>query len=129
MAEHKGYAIATMMDVLSGVLTGSKFGADVAGPYQTERASGCGHLMIALHTDAIEPLAEFDARMEQPVGQYKAAPLAKGFKEIVYPGELESRNDAKNRQEGLLLPDDTLMDLRKLAAETGLADRLPFRVE
>ena len=32
MAEHKGYAIATMMDVLSGVLTGSKFGAGRGGP-------------------------------------------------------------------------------------------------
>lgn len=126
MAEHKGYAIATMMDVLSGVLTGSKFGAEVAGPYQTERASGCGHLMIALHIEAIQPLAEFNARMEQLIEQYKAVPLAKGFDQIVYPGELEWRNDAKNRKEGLVLPGDTLMDLKKLASETGLEDRLPF---
>ena len=33
MAGHKGYAIATMMDVLSGVLSGSHFGATVVGPY------------------------------------------------------------------------------------------------
>jgi LDH2 family malate/lactate/ureidoglycolate dehydrogenase len=126
MAQHKGYAIATMMDVLSGVLTGSSFGADVAGPYQTERRSGCGHLMIALNIEAIQPRAEFDARMEKLVEELKAVPLAKGFDEIVYPGELEARNDAKNRQDGLLLPDDTLTDLRKLAQETGLTEQLPF---
>jgi LDH2 family malate/lactate/ureidoglycolate dehydrogenase len=126
MAQHKGYAIATMMDVLSGVLTGSSFGAEVAGPYQTERRSGCGHLMIAMNIEAIQPLAEFDARMEKLIEELKAVPLAKGSDEIVYPGELEARNDAKNRKEGLLLPDDTLADLRKLAQETGLAERLPF---
>ena len=37
MAGHKGYAIAVMMDMLSGVLTGSAFGTGVHGPYQTER--------------------------------------------------------------------------------------------
>ena len=41
MAGHKGYAISLMMDVLSGVLTGSAFGAAVSGPYQVERRSGC----------------------------------------------------------------------------------------
>ena len=35
MAQHKGYAIAVMMDMLSGVLTGSGFGAGVHGPYKT----------------------------------------------------------------------------------------------
>ena len=32
MAAHKGYVISFMMDVLAGVLTGSTFGAGVAGP-------------------------------------------------------------------------------------------------
>ena len=42
--------------------------------------------MIALDIEAIQPLAEFDARMEQLIEQLKAVPLAKGFDEIVYPG-------------------------------------------
>ena len=40
MAQHKGYAIAVMMDMLSGVLTGSAFGRGVYGPYQTAHRSG-----------------------------------------------------------------------------------------
>src|SRR6185503_7101301 len=43
MAQHKGYAIAVMMDMLSGVLTGSAFGSAVHGPYQAEHRSGAGH--------------------------------------------------------------------------------------
>ena len=34
MAGHKGYVISFMMDVLAGVLTGSMFGGQVAGPYE-----------------------------------------------------------------------------------------------
>jgi LDH2 family malate/lactate/ureidoglycolate dehydrogenase len=126
MAGHKGYGIAVMMDVLSGVLTGSGFGTDVSGPYQAVRRGGCGHLMIALNIEAIQPLAEFNARMETLIDELRSVPLAKGFDEIVYPGELEARNDARHRQEGLQLPEDTLTDLRKLAQETGLEARLPF---
>ena len=125
MAGHKGYAIAVMMDVLSGVLSGSGFGAGVAGPYQSERRSGCGHLMIALHIAAIQPLAEFNRRMEQLIDELKTVPLAPGFDEVLYPGELEARNDARNRAEGLQLPEDTLLDLENLAKGSGLDDLLP----
>jgi LDH2 family malate/lactate/ureidoglycolate dehydrogenase len=40
MAEHNGYVVAMMMDILSGVLTGSSFGKEIHGPYQAERRSG-----------------------------------------------------------------------------------------
>ncbi len=126
MAGHKGYAIAVMMDMLSGVLTGSAFGTGVHGPYQTEQRSGAGQFMIALDIAAIQPLAEFGARMERYIGELKSVPLAQGFEEVVYPGELEARNDARHRAEGLVLPPDTLADLRKLADELGLTQQLPF---
>ncbi|HEY0910768.1 MAG TPA: Ldh family oxidoreductase [Bradyrhizobium sp.] len=126
MAQHKGYAIAVMMDMLSGVLSGSAFGAAVHGPYQTERRSGAGQFMIALNIAAFQPLAEFGERMERYIAELKAVPLAQGFEEIVYPGELEARADLRHRRDGLLLPADTREDLRKLANEFGLQSELPF---
>jgi LDH2 family malate/lactate/ureidoglycolate dehydrogenase len=121
MAEHKGYAIAVMMDMLSGVLTGSAFGAAVHGPYQTDHRSGAGQMMIVLDISAMQPLAEFGERMERYVDELKSVPLAQGFTEIVYPGELEARNNAKNRAEGLILPDDTIADLRKTGELYGVS--------
>ena len=46
--------------------------------------------------------------------------------EVLYPGELEARNEKRNRRDGLALPDDTLADLRKLAGAHGLSSLLPF---
>ena len=126
MAEHKGYAIAVAVDVLSGVLTGSGFLSAVHSPYKTAEKSNCGHLALALNIEAFQPLAEFNARMEQYIEKLKSVPLAKGFDEVFYPGEIEVRNDARFRREGLSLPEDTLADLRRIAQETGLEAKLPF---
>ena len=126
MAEHKGYAIAAMVDVLSGVLTGSGFLSAVHSPYKTAEKSNCGHLMIALDIAAFQPLADFNARMERFADEIKAVPTAKGFDEVFYPGEIEARNDARNRKEGIQFPDDTLADLRRIAKETGLEAKLPL---
>jgi LDH2 family malate/lactate/ureidoglycolate dehydrogenase len=126
MAQHKGYAIAVIMDMLSGVLTGSAFGTGVFGPYQKDHKSGTGHFMIAVNIEAMQPLSQFNARMEEMVAELKSVPLAEGFKEVVYPGEIEARNDAENWRNGLNLPEDTLAALRKLATEMQLETKLPF---
>ncbi|GAA4324543.1 Ldh family oxidoreductase [Pigmentiphaga soli] len=127
MAGHKGYAIATIVDMLSGVLTGSGFLSAVHSPYKTAEKSNCGHMMIALDIKAFQPLETFNERMLRFVDEIKSVPLAKGFDEIFYPGEIEARNDARNRRDGLLLPQDTLADLARIARETGLESELPFQ--
>ena len=55
MGGHKGYGISFVMDVLSGVLTGSGYATDVAGPYVPDQRSRCGHLVLALRIDAFLP--------------------------------------------------------------------------
>jgi LDH2 family malate/lactate/ureidoglycolate dehydrogenase len=120
MAGHKGYAIAFMMDVLSGVLTGSSFGAGVSGPQQAERRSGSGHLVLALDIEAFLPRAEFDRRMERLVEEVKSVPPAEGFDEVLYPGELEDRVQARLERAGIDLPAATVEDLARLAGRVGV---------
>jgi LDH2 family malate/lactate/ureidoglycolate dehydrogenase len=126
MAEHKGYAIAAMVDVMSGVLTGSGFLSAVHSPYKTAEKSNCGHMMIAMNVGAFQPLADFNARMEQWIAEIKSVPLAKGYDEVFYPGEIEAKNNEKHRKEGITFPEDTLTDLQRIAKETGLESKLPF---
>ncbi len=126
MAEHKGYAIAAMVDMLSGVLTGSGFLSAVHSPYQTAEKSNCGHFMIAINICVLQSIAEFHARMERWIAELKAVPLAKGFDEVFYPGEMEARNDERNRNDGLVLPADTISDLARIADEMELRSELPF---
>ena len=53
-------------------------------------------------------------------------PLAQGFDEVFYPGEVEDRAETANLAAGgVLLAEQSLTDLRALAAETGV----PFPAE
>ncbi len=124
MAGHKGYAISVMMDVLSGVLSGSGFGSAITGPYVPTGESGVGHLAIAIDVNATRPLAEFEADMERLIAELKSAPRAPGVDDIFYPGEIEARNDTRGRAEGLSLPEATLETLREEAAKRGIS--VPF---
>lgn len=124
MAGHKGYAIAVVIDMLAGVLSGSEFLSGVHGPYETAKRSGAGHFLLALNIEAFMPLAEFNARMERYIAELKSVPRAPGVEEVFYPGEIEARNDVRNRREGLALPEETLADLAQIARQVGV----PFEV-
>lgn len=122
MAGHKGYAITFMMDVLSGALTGSHTGSRVGGPYEAEKVSGAGHLFIAIDVATMGNSEEYLASVGQLIDEVKSTPLAPGHDEILYPGELEDRNEAANLAAGgVTLPDQTRTDLEKLGADLGMA--------
>jgi LDH2 family malate/lactate/ureidoglycolate dehydrogenase len=59
--------------------------------------------------------------MERLIAEMKAVPLAAGFEEILYPGELEDRSRTRLEREGVELPAKTVEALEQLAAETGVA--------
>ena len=121
MGGHKGYGISFMMDILSGVLTGSGFATDVVGPYVPDQRSGCGRLVLALKVDTVLPDGTFGARIDDLIDTTKAVPRATGVDEIFYPGEIEARAEAAGRASGVRLPDKTVADLRDLGSSCDVA--------
>lgn len=122
MAGHKGYAITFMMDVLSGALTGSHTGSRVGGPYEAERPSGAGHLFIAIDVATMGDTEDYLASVGELINEVKSTPLAPGYEEIFYPGELEDRNAHANLDAGgVVLPDRTRADLEELGARLGIS--------
>ena len=120
MAGHKGYAISTIMDMLSGILPGSRFGSSVVGPYVPDGVSGAGHLALAIDIRAARPREAFEADMERLIDELKATPLQPGADQIYYPGEIEAMSDARLRRYGIRLPKDTADELRDKAGELGI---------
>jgi LDH2 family malate/lactate/ureidoglycolate dehydrogenase len=121
MAGHKGYAIAFLMDVLSGALTGSAVGTGVHGPYEADRPSGAGHLFLVLDPEAFGDRTGYEARVRQLIDEVKAVPLAQGYDEVFYPGEVEDRAEAATiAAGGIVLAEQSLSDLHDLAAATGV---------
>lgn len=124
MAGHKGYGIALIMDVLAGVLSGSAFGAAVAGPFQSEKPGRVGHFILALNIEHFMPLSDFELRQEALIEALKQEPLADGFSEILYPGEPEAALAEKSGREGIQLPLETVKAIEALCSEFGVAGPL-----
>ena len=120
MAGHKGYGIAVMMDVLAGVLSGSAFGSDVAGPFQSEMPGGVGHFVLSLNIEAFMPLGEFEQRQHELIQALKQSPRADGCAEILYPGEPEAALAEKASREGLIVPVETARALERLCVDYGI---------
>jgi LDH2 family malate/lactate/ureidoglycolate dehydrogenase len=77
--------------------------------------------VLAVDVAAVADPGDFAERMERLIAEMKAVPLAAGFEEILFPGELEDRSRARLEREGIELPAKTMEALERLAAETGVA--------
>ncbi|KAK4145649.1 Malate/L-lactate dehydrogenase [Dichotomopilus funicola] len=101
MGGPKGSALAIMMDVFSGVLSGSAFAGGVTGPYDMSKAGDVGHFIVAIKPDLFMSLEEFRGRMDvlyqRVVGSEKMA----GVDRIYFPGELEQVLEEKRLKEGI----------------------------
>jgi len=117
---HKGYGLALMVDVLSGVLTGANFGPGVGPLYNNPGTQGIGHLLAALNIEAFMPLSEFKARMDQMIRGIKDSKKAKGVQEIFLPGEIEMGIEAKRRREGIPLSRAVYDELCGLGQKLGV---------
>ena len=125
MAGHKGYAVAAMMDVLSGILSGSRFADGVIGPYMAEGRSGVGHFAMVLNIEAFRPLEDFIADTESLIERIKRTPLAAEAEEVFYPGEPEARAEEHHRAVGIEIPGETLAELDAGARALGITPLTP----
>ncbi|MCX7787417.1 MAG: Ldh family oxidoreductase [Spirochaetes bacterium] len=118
----KGYGIALLIDVLSGVLSGAAFGVHLNNMWNNfSDPQNVGHCFAAVDVKKFLPLEEFKAKIDQMILEIKGNPRAKGVEEIFLPGELEHRNRCRNLIEGIPMSKNVYEDLRQLGKRLGLA--------
>lgn len=119
MGGPKGSALSIMMDVFSGVLSGSAFAGHVTGPYDPSKPSDVGHMVIAIRPDLFLSADEFRQRMqylyERVVGSEKAA----GVDRIYFPGEIEQLMEIERTKSGIPLVQAEIDALNAEAAKVG----------
>ncbi len=109
----KGSGISMLVDILSGVLSGSEFGGRVLSVFSNqERESNNGHFMLAMKIDAFMPVSEFKARMDEELNRVLNLKPSNPSKPVVYPG-YRSGMEEKNRIEKGIPLDPKLVDRLK----------------
>jgi LDH2 family malate/lactate/ureidoglycolate dehydrogenase len=119
MGGPKGSALAIMMDVFSGVLSGSAFAGHVTGPYDPSRSADVGHFMVAIKPDLFMNLDEFRDRMQYLYGRVVGSDKAAGVDRIYFPGELEQLAQKKREVEGIPLVQAEIDALNAEASKVG----------
>jgi L-2-hydroxycarboxylate dehydrogenase (NAD+) len=122
---HKGYALALMVDVLSGVLSGANWGpfAPAFAIEQTPPGSvgaGIGHFFGALRIDGFIDPDEFKRQVDHLVRTFRASPPAPGTSGPLVPGDPERAAEADRRRDGIPLLPAVAADLEALAVEVGV---------
>ena len=125
MAGHKGYGLALLVEILTGVLTGASFLSGIKRWLAPEpEPADEGHAFLAVNVESLMPLDQFKSRMDAMIDEVRSAPKAEGSDRIYLPGEMEwERRDAALR-DGLQLPDYVLINLFAVAEQTEKTDEL-----
>lgn len=118
MAGHKGYALAMMVEVLSGVLSGAAVGSSIGSMYKNlDRKQDVGHFFCLIDIDAFMDIGEFKSRIDSAIDQIKGGRRRAGIEEILVPGERSTRNSQRNSKEGISIDPATLAELRTMSGE------------
>ena len=121
IGQYKGYGLAFMTDVLTGVIAGGGYGLT---PYSVEAKMDVSHTLIALDIEWFMPLEEFRQRMDDFADMVRSRALRPGFTEILLPGEQEARRVERKSAVGVPLEDGALADLQALGAELGVESEI-----
>ena len=91
IAGYKGSGLAWMVDILSGVLTGSSHGGKTKDPFDDFTGpQNMGHLFMVINPKLFIG-KNFLKEMKKNIALVKKLPKAKGFSSILYPGEKKNR--------------------------------------
>ena len=117
----KGYGIATMIDIMGGVLTGEHYGYDVhCRAWAEDDPANIGYVICVMDIAAYMDLDEYNARMEDYFDMLHACPKAEGVDAIYYAGEMEGQRYEKALKEGIDLEDMSLKNYIYACEQVGL---------
>lgn len=113
---YKGFGLATMVEILGGVLSGGLFGLKMPALVNFGQdpliANG---FYLAIDIERFMPLEIFGQKISSLVQDVKSSKKIKGVEQIYMPGEPEFENKAKRLESGIPLNENVFNDLKDLS--------------
>ena len=117
---HKGYALGSVVDIFSAILSGANFGpwvppfpAYVPMP-ENQPGKGIGHFLGAMRIDAFRPADAFKQDMDLWLKRFRSAQPVAGEERVLVPGDPERACEAEREKTGIPLLPAVVEDLTKL---------------
>jgi len=123
---HKGYALGSIVDIFSAVLSGASYGP-WAPPFpayipmpENMPGQGLGHFFGAMRIDAFRPAEDFKANMDNWITRFRAAKPAEGQERVLIPGDPEREMEAIRMKEGIPIVQSVVADLKEVGDRFGI---------
>jgi LDH2 family malate/lactate/ureidoglycolate dehydrogenase len=123
---HKGYALGSIVDIFSAVLSGASYGpwappfpAYVPMP-ENMPGKGLGHFFGAMRIDAFRPADEFKQHMDNWIERFRKARPAGNYEKVLIPGDPEREMGSIRMKKGIPVVESVADDLKRLALKFNL---------
>lgn len=120
---HKGYALGSIVDIFSAVLSGASYGpwappfpAYIAMP-ENMPGKGLGHFFGAMRIDAFRPADDFKEHMDNWIKRFRQAKPAHSNEKVLIPGDPEREMESIRMQQGIPLLQNVIDDLKKVGEQ------------
>lgn len=126
---HKGYCLASIVDIFSAVFSGANYGPFVPpmvpylNPLDQKVGEGVGHFFGAMRIDAFEEALVFKKRMDHWWETFKNAKPVEG-KQVFIPGEIEFENEIRALKQGITLAPHVEKEFLAVAQEQNIRSLL-----
>lgn len=125
-SSHKGYALGSIVDIFSAVLSGASYGpwappfpAYVPMPANMP-GEGLGHFFGAMRVDAFRPAGEFKSHMDNWIRRFRSAVPVNEDQPVLIPGDPEREMERIRIKAGIPLVDTVVNDLKVLERRFGV---------
>lgn len=113
---YKGFGLATMVEILGGVLSGGLFGLSVPALINFGQdpliANG---FYLAIDIGRFMPIAEFQGKVDQLINDVHSSKPAAGFERVYIAGEPEFEKKQIRMEEGIPLSNAVMDELKALS--------------
>ena len=123
---HKGYCLASMVDILSAVLSGANWGpfaipfAIHVSPQEKQVGKGIGHFFGAFDIDGFRDKTAFKMEMDEWIRTMRKTKPQPGAEKVLIPGDPERLAYEKRKSEGIPVNKEVVKSLQVIAQETGI---------
>lgn len=113
MGSHKGYGLAGVVDILSGILTGG-------GPSGMPGRTGYTHCVAAYNIEAFMDIKEFKSTMDKWLILLKTTKPAVGHDRVFYPGLPEAEAEIEHKAHGIPFHKEVVTWFRTICGELSI---------
>ena len=119
---YKGFGLALMVEIMTGVLSGGLFGQDVPGMVEFGRDPLVSHgFYAAIKIDRFMPLSNFHKRVDELVAQAHGSRRSVSENPVLVAGEKESLCRLERLEKGIPLSRNVFTELENLGKSRGIA--------